>query len=429
MPHPACASPNPFALRFSVADRADTARKSRFDFLRDGNPILKLRLDKPIRESRRRTLARQDDGGYEQSILLPCVGREFRAQFTRLVFDSQLDKSRKPLVTDLCFERKKLGLDLTFTHHECMEGGSCNPGAFDPGIAQTCDSSDQGFLRNMFISTAHARVLSDEETQGQRWTVPSIETLSALPRVERPGFTVFILWSGPLPHLADADHFTTAIKVNGVSVLEDGWPAHSTSEPFDHREGLQFQFAMQNLGFSGANDGRETIEVSLRFFVRNIFIEEEVLTREYVALRNAEMILRQLKNGSLVQWIGTYRAPVKPDKFEVFLTSSKAVRDVRRFKKRFDYSALTFNQQPLVAVIRPPLPPSEYYGVAAGVILESGQTRFTYNKQTAGDLCRELYSKRESADFRTLIQDDIYRFENQPRAPGAPKFQFCKDLQ
>ena len=129
-----------------------------------------------------------------------------------------------------------------------------------------------------------------------------------------------------------------------------------------------------------------------------------------------------------MKWSGTYNSPAKPDKYEVFLTSSTAIQAIRQFKAHFDQANLEFNKQRLVAVIRPPLPPSKFFGVAAGIILESGQTRFTYDEEIAGQLCRELYSKRKAPDLKSIIQDDIYRYENQPRAPGAPKYQFCKDL-
>ena len=147
------------------------------------------------------------------------------------------------------------------------------------------------------------------------------------------------------------------------------------------------------------------------------------------ALRDAKTIQLQLNNGSLVEWTGTYHSPLEPDKFEIFLESSQDVTIVKDFKARFDKAALTFRKRPLVAVIRPPLPPNKFFGVTTGIVLENGQTRFTYNKQYAGDLCRYLYSNRKSEKFRALIQDSIYRYENKPRAPGSLESQPCEDLQ
>lgn len=410
-PHPQCKSPNGFKLKFSVTDRADTPSEARFDNLKNPHPILMLQTNKPIREDQVQALARQNNGSYEYSIKLPCVGQKFKAQFTRRVFDSELDKGERRLITDLCFKRNKLGLDLKFTHHECVEGGKCTPGPFDPGIAQACDIVDRGF--------------PDKE----RWIIPSLETLRSLPPKKKPGFTVFTLQSDPLPQFEKADRFVASIVVNGVSVLEDGWPSGSVSEPYDNQEGLRFSFALQNLGFSGANDGKEIIEVSLRFFLGNILVGEETLTREYVALRDAKTLQLQLNNDSLVEWTGKYHSPLEPDKFEIFLKSHKDVTVAKNFKTRFDKAALTFRKQPLVAVIRPPLPPNKSFGVATGIVLENGQTRFTYSKQYADDLCRYLYSNRKSEKFRALIQEDIYRYENKPRAPGSLKSQPCKNLQ
>ena len=428
-PHPQCASPDGFKLKFSVIDRADTPHENQFATLQNGQPILTLKLDKPVREHRKQPLARWDDGHYEHSIKLPCVDREFRAQFTRRVLDSRLDKSGKNLTTNICFKRKKWGLDLKFTHHECVEGGPCKIGSFDPGIAEACDAANVGLLHNLLYSTAYARESYSEATQKERWIIPSLETLFSLPPEKRPGFTEFTLQSDPLPRFVEADRFVAAITVNGVSVLEDGWPSGSVSEPYDNQEGLRFSFALQNLGFSGANDGKEIIEVSLRFFLGNILVGEETLTGAYIALRDAEAMQLQLNNGDFVTWTGTYHPPLRPDKFEIFLTSSKKVADVKNFKKRFDKAALTFNKQPLVGVIRPPLPPNESFGVTAGIVLENGQTRFSYNKQYANDLCRHLYSLRGMERFLTLIQYDIYRFENQPLAPGSPRVQWCESLQ
>ena len=360
-------------------------------------------------------------------IELPCVGK-FKARFTRQVSDSRLDKSGKRLVTNICFKRKKLEFDPKYTQHECVEGGSCKPGEFDPEIAEACDTADEGFLHNIFFPTAYAQENYNEAIQ-KRWLVPSLETLFSMPTKKRPGFTAFTLQSDPLPQLVEADRFVAAIKVNGVSVLEDGWPSGSVSAPFDHQKGLRFSFALQNLGFSGADDGKESIEVSLRFFLGNILVGEETLIRQYVALRHAKAIQLQLKNGDFVTWTGTYHPPLEEDKFEIFLKSSKKVTEVKDFKTKFDEAALTFNKQPLVGVIRPPLPPNEFFGVTAGIVLENGQTRFTYNEQYAGDLCGHLYLLREKEKLTKLIEDEIYRYENKPRPPGAPKFQFCKELQ
>jgi hypothetical protein len=264
--------------------------------------------------------------------------------------------------------------------------------------------------------------------EGPRWLVPSLATLKAQSEKSRQGFTEFNVVGRATPSLKTAQYFTYAIVVNGVPILIDGWDPHYIRIPYDHEKGLDFSFALENLDFSGRHNGREQLELTLRFWGEGLLIRELKLERQYVALRDARMEKFNIDGMGEIRWSGKFNNRRMADKFEVFLMSSQDMSTLQDFKWKLDSKNLMYQDNRVTAVIRPPLNNNPNSGITFGVIKDTGQTQFTFDEQSAAEVCRWLLIHRRDEKHKNLYRDDIFRFENEPLTSGSPKVTFCRDL-
>ena len=145
--------------------------------------------------------------------------------------------------------------------------------------------------------------------------------------------------------------------------------------------------------------------------------------RSYVSLRDARE--KQLKVGATnLSWQGIYRSASKEYDSEVFVNSVfvnetlqfaeniDAIKDTQqvmsKMKAKFDQAGLTFQGQTLVAVIRPPLTQISY-GLAVGIVEETGQIRYTFSSTMASELKSYLLALREQGQkYRNIIRKDSF---------------------
>ncbi len=436
--HPACLTPPLFKLHFRVADNPALSVQPRFDAKPPVRLNLMFKQDEPkTNEFEPIEIARQllPDPHYREAIRLPCIDHAFQGQFTRLASNSVLDKKFGYAPTRICFLRSDAPVHSGKVALECIEGIGCRPDKKrNEIIAQQCLAKKSNVRAptrawyHLLISPAHAQ-RTDDQSVMPRWIVPSLKTLNKMADAERPGFTEFAIRSKKLKDLDVADAVSHAVTVNDIPVLIDGWPAHEVRSRFEASKGLDLQFAMQNLGFTGAHKGRERLAIDLRFWSGDKVVLKVRLDRWYTALRNAGPQTVKIGYAGIATWSGTYRGPLHPDKYEIFLKSSKDIDTLQNYKDSFDELGFRFRDRPVVAVLRPKLPPNEWHGVVLGLRLPTGQIRFTYDRKLADAVCHWALAERAKPAYRQYIRHDIYRFENQPRAPGVPKFIPCQDIR
>ena len=79
-------------------------------------------------------------------------------------------------------------------------------------------------------------------------------------------------------------------------------------------------------------------------------------------------------------------------------------------KRDFDGLGLNFEGRPLVAVMRPPLTQLSY-GLAIGMVEETQQIRFTYDRDTAIRLKEFLLKQRaQGGKYRSTIAHDTFLY-------------------
>jgi hypothetical protein len=203
------------------------------------------------------------------------------------------------------------------------------------------------------------------------------------------------------------------------------------------------EFALQNLDFSGANDGCDSLALTLHFLKdENVVGNPIKIERSYVALRDARVKEFQ-RNGVTYRWSGKYiRAPREYDT-EVFVISILVSQDldfrahqqeaeharhiVSTMKAEFDRLGLVFQGRPLVAVIRPPLTQISY-GLAIGVVEETQQIRFTFKNETARQLQQFLLAQRgKGLKFKEVIKSDTFVYSIRGEASYMASPPVCRD--
>jgi hypothetical protein len=421
---PDCPTPPGFTLRFKVVSPPDLGLRL-IQELSPPQPNLSFQIERPRRYGPR-NLARESppDGHYERQIRLPCPGDRFEASFVRIVEDAERRDRVIVKPTEMCFVRSRIRPDAEEAVLACQEGDKCQPVAISPSVAEPCG---RGARFPALIGRAHAA----ERAREAHWVAPSLDTFARMPAERRPGFAEFRITSDPLPAFKAATGMSHAIRVNGTPVLIDGWPAHAVRQPFAAGEGLDFAFALQNLDFSGADRGHETIEVELGLWNGEERLDTLRLSRRYIALRpkapHVETL--ELTGGASARWSAVYRPPLREDKFEIFLASARRDRvdALLTDKKTFDEGRLRYEKEEAVAVVRPPLEPNVNYGLVLGVRHDSGQVQFTFDEAAANSLCRWLMESRQNPKLARSLPQEPYRYEMEP-ITGPSKIVPCPKL-
>jgi hypothetical protein len=365
---------------------------------------------------------------------LPPVGQKLEASIHRVVTDGFLAPEEDKAV-NMCFVRATdLPLNLPLnTRFDCDEvKGICAHNTDSPKWLEFCPSVDarqttwfSGFLENL-TSPAYAG-------PGEAWYVPSLKTIRTLAGDLDQGYTVFKIQSKQ-PFVRAADGYFVSLHVNGQAIHIDGLAPDYSIVPFESGDLLSYEFALQNLNFSGVHGGCEDIHASIQFVQDGRLSGEPIVfTRSYIALRGAQPKSMTFDNNELV-WSGSYvRADQQYDN-QVFFTGvslggdplvinrdadlrATMIRNLDDWKSRFDALELSFEGERLVAVNRPPL--TDGYGSVVGVVQPTGQIKFTFALSKARRLSSFLQEIR-SERGRPAHVIDSREFIYPIRGHGTP---------
>jgi hypothetical protein len=298
--------------------------------------------------------------------------------------------------------------------------------ARDKGLAVSCSADSPGSgaqssvrpsieLPSLQPVFAAGKALHTLNSSLPYWTVPTLETLEAMTNRERVGYTRFDIDLKPAETLHNSDSFEYQVYVNGQPIFFNGFPPKVFRASFDPANTLHVSFGLENLSFSGADNGFEDLTIVFTFFKGQTQTIQQPVSREYVALRSAELIKLDSAVGSF-QWSGSYKVPTNENKFEVLVNSVPKVEDAMKLKTSFDRLNASDGANPVVLVVRPPLRVPPYYGVAIGLVQPTKQVQFTFDSQQAESVC--AWAKSESSRTR-LIRGDlrIYQVSNKGYFP------------
>ncbi len=329
----------------------------------------------------------------------------------------------------------------------CDEGQRCRPADDDLKLVQSCPDSVAVLPRRVLppwllrlplpaamaaasaqpataLATAAtpAGPLLDERPAPGDWLVPPLALMKARQGLaDATAFSAVHLRSGPLaqtalaanPALLAADELSYRLTVNGHRVWVNGLPPWAYAQPFDARQGIDLEFGLENLDATGAQQGFETLTVTLLFLRQKETVHQQAVTLKYVSLRDLPGAAPVHGPDWGLQWTAKYH-PTAEDKYQIFLSSGQAqnLPALAREKARFDQaqrnpsagtgSAPGKAPAPLVAVLRPPLPGSPWYGLVVGEQQATGQVRYSFGDAQSRTLCGRLAAAGQAALRRKI---------------------------
>ncbi len=289
-------------------------------------------------------------------------------------------------------------------------------------------------LWNSIVGAAHANIQQED-----RWSVPSINTLYKRLKSTNSnmvGFTEFEIDAEEFYGL-DADAFTFSLLANGVPIRFDGVPPEENVRFFDPEDGLYLRFGLENLQFSGRDNGCEEITATIQFMRQGAPVGDPlVLKRSYVALRNAHPFTYDTPYGK-VRWTGDYRGLPERRESGIFLASGefkrsnedqrlKTLSALNNQRNALDEYGWTIGadklggsigldsvivgseELPIVGIIRPPRTEKDNgnvsYGLLVGIQEPGGQLLFTFDQAQTEALTGHLrYLSTHEGDDHKLI--------------------------
>jgi hypothetical protein len=368
-----------------------------------------------------RVLFKQPGKGYfVDSIPLFAENKKRNAAIFGVVRESYVPDFNEN--TRFCLRRSsQTPKDGSYTLYHCKQGEGCQHESTTPKWFEFCEAVASG--RNDFlfplIRTAHAQAGSED------WAIPSLKVLQEREDLFGIGYTHFKVEAAEAMN-KDYDGYFYDITVNGRKANINGLQGSVRARSHDFSQPISIEFGLQNLNFSGVNDGCDEISLTLNFVKDGESVGEPVtLRRSYVALRDARV--KDISSGGIqYRWSGKYQRAPKMYDTEVFISSiliaknldlegnkaaiEKAKQNISAMKQDFDSLGLVFEGRPLVAVIRPPLTQISY-GLAIGMVEETQQIRFTYESSTAKRLKAFLLEQRaRGGKYKSTIAHDTFLY-------------------
>jgi hypothetical protein len=382
-----------------------------------GGPRLALRQFAP--KGRSRKITPQDAGLYQEELHLPCVGEQYSAALSKQIFQSAEDQT--PGEVRICYKRLKDGGPEEL-HLNCILNGDCKE-EHASGWIELCERDDNREAQWWWpIRPAFAKA-----STLPGWAVPTEETLNELSDNDRPGYSQFWIDSDNTLPFEGATHFTFAVWVNGTPIYFDGAPHHSLPIGLTKDGELSFSFPLENLVFKGRRAGTDAIRTEFRVHAGEDHVGTIDLTRDYKALRDAPLI-KTVSDGIRLEWEAEYNSPRIANKFEIFIYSTRSRDRAMALRERVDALGGEIEGLPVVGSVRPPLGNNKSYGVVLALENANGQVQFTFDEMLANKVCRWSLDQRKRSRGRQVIDKQVYRYENEPRAPGVSKLKFCKNL-
>ncbi|MCW5634621.1 MAG: toll/interleukin-1 receptor domain-containing protein [Rubrivivax sp.] len=339
---------------------------------------------------------------------LPGRGERYRADVRRQPLSARLDHSPHHGRTSVCLERSPGAPthDLR-ARLSCDEGENCARADDDPGHFHDCGQAVQGRAAPAWTwwPTAFAQA-----PNAPAWVVPSIETLRARAGTG-PDFTAISLTTPPLPQLAEARAVSVQLAVNGHEVLIDGFPPDASAVDFDPKVGVRLDFGLENLNFTGAQQGMDHIDVVLRFLAGQRLVREARATLAYISLRDHEPPTTVGDPALGLRWSARAVRGNPNERWQVWIAGAKDPALLMRARVAFDQARLRVSidgqDYPLTAHIRPPSPGlSDHWGLYVGIRQPSGQLYFILDDVASAAVCQRL---AESAGRARVAGRDGYR--------------------
>jgi hypothetical protein len=374
-----------------------------------------------------RQLNAERDGYYQEYVDWPLTAQqEERVDILPVSFGpSELVNSADPPIT-VCFKgnpHRPTNNPPLEVHMQCKEAGGCSLSSDDYGWAAECAKQAEAHL--MFFSLT-PKVFAEAALEGDSkpgWRVPSLTTLQHMPSGNIIGYTEFNLKSESLVGLDQADSFRYEIYANGLPLYVDGLPPEDMREEFNPAKGFDFSFGIENLDFSGQDNGCENIQVALEFLKGDQSIRKLLLTRSYAALRDAVVEQVQPAEGVRFVWSGKYRKLNAADRTEIFALSTSDLNEAKRFSARLKDAHLSYNGMDVVGVLRPPLNKPQY-GVIIGLRQPTGQVKFIFSIAVAKEIlgwAQGIHASRSS-----IFRNSPFRYDLKPGDSGAGTMESCR---
>ncbi|MBA2126230.1 hypothetical protein DLM45_08340 [Hyphomicrobium methylovorum] len=420
---PECAAPPYFKVQLdlAVAQASNKVQDGQAAALANYLPVISVeRLDQDGRKLIGTTnvaVMRDPQSGlheYAPSPPFPCSGEIFQARFRAApISGGSFLTENAADATSLCFKRSRSKSNERTAALRCVEGQTCSV-APNAGMAEACNERAGLNFSTGFITPAHAEphpASAEQETSGRQWMVPSLDTIQKVPAELRAGYTEFGIKTLPLKGVEHATHFTYGVRVNGIPLHFDGWPPFSNETLFSGADGLKLAFAVENLGFSGGQDGHENIEVELRIFDKQTLLRTEVLKRDdYVSYRHADPRELTLSQGEEAVWTGLYRPAASQDRFEIILATAGQAPKIMQDRKDIQ-NRVAYEDHPVIGVIRPGRADNPQLGLSFGLKLKSGQVRSVFSKEQATDICRFVLDQAQTKKLPRWLGKSAYIYE------------------
>lgn len=373
----------------------------------------------------------------------PLPGETISGIITAERFANAHLTTTRAIITNVCFQRPSQfpnGQSAKFDFFDCQEGKACRPSQRATGWLNPCNpphAEHRGWLEPLLggVVRAEARDQADAASaETPFWSVPSLTALTQR-GVEGVGYTVFTIQTDAFRQ-SEITGVEVDLSVDGIAINEDGLPPELRPVANDSRNPFVSRFALQTLDFEGAQGGCDRIELALRPVMAS-GRKGKPLTSSlgYVALRDVVPRVQPLGDATL-QWNAAYITPQREwrNLAEVGSYSytpgdpasmQRMVQRIEEDKRWLDKQGWTFHGKRIVGVIRPPRivqaghPPA--FGLAAGLIQENGQVRFTFSDSDARQLAVFMIAqRRRGADAARVIYPKPYIFQAVGGSHTAP---------
>lgn len=378
---------------------------------------------------------------------LPAPGARYQAMFRPVVQDSQIvdhaHLQELDVKTLICFTPSAIAAPndgRRFASLSCAWGHTCKRSDGDPGLVKTCEEPT-GFWDRL-IPTANAAPAAVDH-----WLGASLATLTQRKKdaSDDPPFLLLRAQGEPESEqgpLSSVRFYSAELWVNGVPVYVDGWRPDESLAPVRLTPGFEVRFGLQNLGFRGAQDGFEQLELRFTWYdERKQKLGRSAFSRQIVAFRDVPLG-EAVDGGIKLRWSGEYQPSQRVDRYSVMVASSKSSASVEVLRERIDAAKQVQpdpdgSSQEIVAVLRPPLEPwrlqqyaSPYYSVLIGLRRPNGQIAFSFADEEAARVCRFVYANRKT--FNAAVHDTVFRYEWPLGAgrvdAGRDRYKLCSDF-
>lgn len=309
-------------------------------------------------------------------------------------------------------------------HMLCVEGAQCVLDQGDYGRAVNANCPEKTNQSHSFFSLTtevHAQT-TEKHVKTPGWSVPSLMTLRQMTDRQRVGYTEFTIKSNPTPGTQNADLLRYTIFANGLPLYIDGRPPEDMYAKFDASAGLDSSFGLDNLSFSGADQGCENVAVQLEFLSGGRPIKQVQLSRRYAALRDAAAEQAASSDGMKFVWTGRYVKPKNEDRAEVFVISTRDINEAVRAKLSIEKVHLSYDGMDVIGVIRPPLD-KPVYGVVIGLRQSMGQIKFNFDLGYANRVLAWAKDVQSSKSIAFRYVPFIYGMK--PNESGLGKLASC----